>query len=592
MLDDVTAPAFFGVERSAKGRRWRARPADDRATADVARAHAAPDALARVLVSRGVTVEAAGDFLAPSLRAHFPDPSRFADMDRAAARLFDAIDAGRSLAVFADYDVDGATSAALLLRWWRAIGVKGMLYVPDRIAEGYGPSIDAFRTLQQRGVEVVVTVDCGATAHEPLSAAAAMGLEVIVVDHHQMADPPPAAAVINPNRADCTSDCGHLAAAGVTYVLLAALNREGRRRGFFSDTRPAPDLLQWLDLAALGTVCDVVPLVGVNRALVAQGLKVMARGANPGLAALAEVAGARDPASVTAAGFVYGPRINAGGRVGRADLGARLLSTDNAGEAALIARQLDALNTQRREIEQAVFDEAVTQIDADANAAAACIVMAAGVGWHPGVIGVVAGRLKERYGRPVCVIALPEDGLGLAKGSGRSIAGVDLGAAVAAARGAGLLASGGGHAMAAGLSVDPSQVTALRAFLSDAIAQAGPAPAPELCVDAAIAAAAVGRPLADAVAQAGPFGQGNPEPIFAAADVTIRAAREVGTGGHVRVSLEGADGGRFDAIAFRAADTDLGALLARPGERVHVAMRVKPGRGRYVDVEIEDAAAA
>ncbi len=591
MLDDTDSPAFFGVDCSAKGRRWRVRPADDHETAEMARVHDLPDALARLLVSRGVSVDAAADFLAPSLRAHFPDPSRFADMDRAAVRVLDAIEAGQALAVFADYDVDGATSAALLLRWWRAVGVKGALYVPDRIAEGYGPSTEAFRALKDRGAEVVITVDCGATAHEPLAAAAAMGLDVIVVDHHQMADPPPAAAVINPNRADCGSGCGHLAAAGVTYVLLAALNREGRRRGFFTDERPAPDLLQWLDLAALGTVCDVVSLTGVNRALVAQGLKVMARGANPGLAALAEVAGARDGATVTAAGFVYGPRINAGGRVGKADLGARLLSTDASGDAALIARQLDALNKQRREIEQAVFEEAVAQLDGDPDAVKDSTLVAAGVGWHPGVIGVVAGRLKERYGRPIFVIALPEDGLGLAKGSGRSVAGVDLGAAVAAARSAGLLASGGGHAMAAGLSVDPGHVAAFREFLRDVVDQAGPAPRPELCIDAAVSARAVARPLADAVAQAGPFGQGNPEPIFAAADLTVRAAREVGTG-HLRVSVEHADGGRFDAIAFRAADTDLGSMLARPGARVHLAMRVKAGRGRYVDVEIEDAAEA
>lgn len=593
--DAAQGGAFLGVSQSVKGRAWILRQADEAVVRLMAQRQDMPLPLARLLVSRGVALDEAEGFLNPSLRAQFPDPSSFVDMDNAAGAILDAMAAGRRLCVFADYDVDGATSGAQLLRWWRAAGVEAEHYVPDRLAEGYGPSAEAFQTLKDRGVELVVTVDCGAMAHDALEAGAAIGLDIVVIDHHQMtAAPPKAVAVVNPNRPDCRSGCGYMAAAGVTFVLLAALNREGRRRGLFTDANPAPDLLQWLDLAALGSICDVVPLQGANRALVAQGLKVMARRANPGLDALADVAEAREAASVTAAGFVYGPRINAGGRVGKANLGVRLLSTDEADEAAQIARQLDALNTQRREIEQAVLREARAQLDADLALDDKAVLIAAGAGWHPGVIGVVAGRLKERYGRPVIVIGLPhEDGdpEALGKGSGRSVAGVDLGAAVAAAREAGLLASGGGHAMAAGLSVAPNNIVALEAFLQDAVRRAGPVPAPVVEIDASVSAKGVTRALADSVRQAGPFGQGNPEPLFAVSDVRIASVREVGGGGHLRVRLTDADGASFNAIAFRATDTELGALLTTPDARVHVAVRVKPGQGRYVDVEIEDAAA-
>ncbi len=590
-VGSVMSATTFGVTQSAKGQRWISRRADEQVVGDMARRMDVPEALARVLVTRGVTMDTAADFLNPTLRGFFPDPASFVDMDAAAAVILDAVEAGRKLCVFADYDVDGATSAALLLRYWRALGVDGELYVPDRIDEGYGPNTEAFKALKARGVEVVVTVDCGAMAHEPLQAAAAEGLTVVVVDHHQMtAAPPIAAAVINPNRPDCQSGCGYLAAAGVTYVLLAALNREGRRRGVFTASRPAPDLLQWLDLTALGSVCDVVPLIGLNRALVTQGLKVINATPNLGVNALSAVAGVDRTISATTLGFVHGPRINAGGRVGQADLGARLLSTDDTREAETIAAQLHSLNTERRSIESDVLKAAIAQVDTDPKALDRSVIVAAGEGWHPGVVGVVAGRLKERYARPAVVIGVGRGEGAVGKGSARSVAGVDLGAAIAAVRDDGLLIAGGGHAMAAGLTVAPGKIDALAEALDARIRAQGPAQAPELHVDAEISARGVGRPLADCVAQAGPFGPGNPEPIFAARDLRVKGVREVGTG-HLRTTLEDEHGVRVHAIAFRAGDVGLADVL-RADARAHVALRVKPGKGNYVDVEIEDAASA
>lgn len=580
----------FGVARSVTGREWVLREAPEGLAAALARRLDAPEALGRILAARGVGLAEAEDFLAPSLRASFPDPSAFADMDAAAQALEEAIQENRRIAVFADYDVDGATSAAQLIRYLRARGREALLYVPDRIAEGYGPSAEAFATLKARGAEVVVTVDCGATAHAPLEAARDMGLAVIVVDHHQMAGPPPPAlAVVNPNRPDCRSGCGHLAAAGVTFVLLAAVNRLARARGAFTN-EAEPDLRTFLDLTALGTFCDVMPLIGVNRAFAAQGLKVMSARSNPGLAALAEVGRAPGAATAYTAGFIFGPRINAGGRVGQADLGAQLLSSDDPAFCRRIALALDCLNTQRRAIEQAVFEDAVAQLEADRANDGARLLVAAGQDWHPGVIGVVAGRLKERYGRPVFVVALPGPEGGLAKGSGRSTEGVDLGGAVAAARAAGLLAAGGGHAMAAGLSIAPARIGELQPFLADHISLAG-APAPRrLAIDALLSPSGANRALADTIARAGPFGPGNPEPVFAVGALRLAGRREVGTG-HLKATFEDAAGRRLEAIAFRAGDTGLGAALERPDARWAVAFKLRAGKGLFVDLQIEDVAA-
>ena len=396
--------------------------------------HGLTEPLARALASRGIGEADAADYLQPTLKALFPDPSSFLDMDRAAEILVDAFERGRRTVVFADYDVDGASSAAQLVRWFRHMGAELPIYVPDRMTEGYGPSPAAFRRLREQGAELVVTVDCGAAAYDAVAAAAEIGLEVVVIDHHLMReDPPPAAAVVNPNRPGCNSGQGNLAAAGVAFVLLAALNREARRRGLFKD-RAEPDLRQWLDLAALGAICDVTALTGFNRALASQGLKVMSAWANPGLKALMQVAKAEGPAGVFHAGFILGPRINAGGRIGRADLGARLLSTDDPAEALALAEQLDALNVSRKDVEREVTEQAIAAIEQRQSRPPRRLpaIVVRGEGWHPGVVGIVAGRLRERYRKPVVVIGV-DAAVGVGKGSGRSQPGVNLGRAVQAA---------------------------------------------------------------------------------------------------------------------------------------------------------------
>jgi single-stranded-DNA-specific exonuclease len=594
VADDPGPSAFLGVTRSLSGRAWRERPAD----ADLARQHGLKlglsEPLARALAARGVSADAAPDYLAPTLKALFPDPSSFLDMDRAVTILVDALIAARPMVVFADYDVDGASSAAQLVRWFRAMGHELPIYVPDRITEGYGPSPAAFRHLHEQGAELVVTVDCGAAAYDAIAAAGEIGLEVVVVDHHLMREAPPAAAaVVNPNRPGDTSGQGVLAAAGVTFVLLAALNREARRRGLFED-RAEPDLRQWLDLAAMGAICDVTQLTGFNRALVAQGLKVMSAWGNPGLKALLDVAKSTGPATTFHAGFILGPRINAGGRIGRSDLGARLLSTDDPEEARALAEELDALNVSRKDVEAQVTAEAIELVERGTNFdPEAPVLVAAGEGWHPGVIGIVAGRLRERYRKPVVVVGLdPVTGIG--KGSGRSQPGVNLGAAVQAAFEAGLLMSGGGHAMAAGLTVRRDGVPELRDFLIEALAaqRAEAMLGDAVDIDALVTPSGASRALFEDFQRLQPFGPGNPEPMFAAADVRIEQAAAM-RGGHVRCLLVDAAGGRLRAIAWRSQDTELGRRLAAGGGSLHVAGRLKAddwnGR-RGVQLEIEDAA--
>lgn len=583
MVSELAPPhtdALLGVERSLSGRKWRLRETDDRHVATIARQQGIPDALARVIAARGIPPEGAGAYLEPRLRDSFPDPSGLADMDRAASLIWDAVEAGRRIAVFADYDVDGATSAAQLVRWLRHVGRDAEIYIPDRIEEGYGPTAGAFETLRERGAELVVTLDCGAAAHEALRHGAGLGLDIVVIDHHLMeGDFPPAAALVNPNRPDDTSGCGHLAAAGVTFVLLAALNREGRRRDGFGPAGE-PDLLQWIDLAALGTVCDVVALEGLNRALVAQGLRVMGNWQQPGLRALAEKAGIDGAASVYHAGFLIGPRINAGGRVGRSDLGARLLTTDDPDEAARLAAELDALNAERRDIEAAVQDAALAQLER--QGADRAILVAAGEGWHPGVIGVVAGRLKDRFSKPVIVIGIDRRADGaVGKGSGRSVPGVNLGGAIAAARRDGLLIAGGGHAMAGGLTVDPDRINELVAYLdahlAPELAAAGDAMA--LRADGVLAASGVTADLAEMLERAGPFGQGNPEPRFALARMRVAFAKRVGSD-HVRFSLQDASGAAVPGISFRSADTPLGEALLGAGRGL--VARGGPGEARQL----------
>jgi single-stranded-DNA-specific exonuclease len=588
-------PDFLGVRRSLTGRPWRWRAASE----DLVRAHRAlrgvSEPVARAMAARGVSAADGGSFLEPTFRSLFPDPSSFADMDSAARILIDALVADRPMVVFADYDVDGAASAAQLVRWFRALGKDLPIHVPDRMAEGYGPSPAAFRRLREAGVELVVTLDCGACAHDAIAAAGEVGLTVVVIDHHQMrATAPGAAALVNPNRADCASGQGVLAAAGVTFVLLAALNREGRRRGLFAD-RTEPDLRRWLDLAALGGICDVTQLVGFNRALTVQGLKVMSAWANPGLAALMTAAGAaRLAPGVFECGFILGPRINAGGRIGRSDLGARLLATDDPAEAADLAAQLDALNHERRSVEAEILRQAIAAIETQDNLEpAAPAIVVAREDWHPGVVGIVASRLRERYRKPVVVIGLDRQG-DIGRGSGRSQAGVDLGAAVGAAFDAGLLMSGGGHPMAAGLAIRPAAVPEFRDFLCERLAaEAGAAAlADAVEIDALVTPAAAGRPLLDEFAALAPFGPGNPEPVFALAAVTAERPMEM-RGGHIRCTLADAAGVRLRAVAWRALQTDVGRRLMAGAPALHVAGRLRPDdwNGRAgAQLEIEDLA--
>ncbi len=594
MADGGAGLGFLGVTRSLSGRLWRERPADPALTRRHQLDHGLSEPLARALAARGVSAEAAADYLNPTLKALFPDPSSFADMDRAAAILVDALERKRPLVVFADYDVDGASSAAQLVRWFRVMGAELPIYVPDRILEGYGPSPAAFRRLKAEGAELVVTVDCGGAAHDALACAAEIGLEVVVIDHHLMRgeEVPAVAALVNPNRPDCASGQGHLAAAGVTFVLLAALNREARRRGLFGD-RPEPDLRTWLDLAAMGAICDVTHLTGFNRALATQGLKVMSAWRNPGLKALLDVAKSQGPASVFHAGFILGPRINAGGRIGRADLGARLLSTDDPTEAEALAQELDTLNASRKAVEQEVTEAAIAHIERESNQAEAPMLLVAADDWHPGVIGIVAGRLREKYRKPVIVVGV-DRAANVGKGSGRSQPGVNLGRAVQAAFDEGLLLAGGGHAMAAGLSVRPDTIPELRAFLCERLAAESEVAAAEdvIDVDALVAARGCDRALWNDFQRMAPFGPGNVEPTFAIADARVERPMAL-RGGHVRVTLTDGSGGRLKAVAWRCEGSETGRRLLQEGGAVHVAGRLKPDdwQGREgVEFEIEDVA--
>src|SRR5579862_1454548 len=591
-MDGSRSAAFLGVERSLCGRRWHARGGDDDA-AMLAERLGLPEIVARLLAQRGVGLDAAPAFLAPRLREQLPNPAHLRDMVAAVERLVRAIRDGERIVVFGDYDVDGATSAALLLRFFAAVGGHASVYVPDRLREGYGPNAPALVRLKAEGAAVAVTVDCGATAHMPLAAAAAAGLDVIVVDHHQT-EPllPRAVAVVNPNRLDEESPHGMLAAVGVAFLLVVALNRALREAGWYRE-RAEPDLLQWLDLVALGTVCDVVPLIGVNRALVAQGIKVARAMANPGIKALAAIGGVAAPLDAYHLGFVLGPRVNAGGRVGAADLGARLLATDDPSLAAELATRLDGYNRERRAIEAETLAAAIDAVEAAPQSPS--LVFVAGEGWHPGVIGIVAARLKERYERPACVVALAD---GIGKGSGRSVPGVALGAAVIAARQAGLLINGGGHAMAAGFTVAAERLDALREFLAERLGdgRGGERLVPELAIDGALAAAGACAGLIDHLDALAPYGAANPEPRFAFPGLQVVHVEPVGTG-HLRLSLADPLGAaRLKAIAFRAAESPLGEFLAAArGRAVHVAGHLRRDSyrgGDAVQLVIDDAAAA
>lgn len=520
------------------------------------------DIVTQLLLSRGVARDDVDRHRSPSLRAFLPDPSEFRDMDAAAERLAQAVLSNETITIYGDYDVDGATSAALLVRLLRMLGHDGRYYIPDRLLEGYGPSGEALVRIAEEGSSLIVTVDCGAMAHEALGMAHEAGVDVIVVDHHKCsAELPRAAALVNPNRLD-ESDVGaahgHLAAVGVAFLLAVATVRALRQRDYFAD-RTEPDLFALLDLVALGTVADVAALNGLNRALVAQGLKVMAKRDNIGMAALIDASRLSRPPSCSDLGFALGPRINAGGRVGESTLGVRLLTSTDPDEAQTIAAQLSRLNEERRAIEAAVQEAAEEQIERNHNRA---VLVLAGRGWHPGVIGIVAGRIKEKTGKPALVIALDADEAGQGKGSGRSIHGVDLGAQIIAAREAGLLVAGGGHAMAAGLTIAPGKVDALADWLDDRLGAAVSAAMAKqaLLFDLALAPGGLTPHLVTTLESAGPYGMGWPGPRVAVGPVRLVKADLVGTD-HVRLIARGEDGASFKAIAFRAAQSDMGQAL-------------------------------
>jgi len=596
-VSDPNLRLFLDVEASALGRPWRPRldvAGEQRALAIVQR-HGVTDILSRVLAGRGVGIDEASAYLDPTLRALMPDPSVLQDMDAAVERLARAVTQKETVAIFGDYDVDGACSAALLASFLDACGVPRIVRIPDRIFEGYGPNAEAIKELHAAGADLLVTVDCGTTSHEVLAGARALGLDTIVLDHHQAPENLPDALIVNPNRQDDLSGLGALCAAGVVFMTLVGLNRALRSMGFWSATRPAPDLLQSLDLVALATVADVAPLTGLNRAFVVKGLAVLRARGRRGLAALMDVARLVGPPQAWHLGFLLGPRINAGGRIGDAALGAKLLLTEDPTEAQKIAAELDRLNHERRAIELATVEAAQAEADlALGQSGEGAAIVVAGEDWSPGIVGLVASRLKERFQRPAFAIALTGK---TGTGSGRSIAGVDLGSAVRAGVDAGLLVKGGGHAMAAGITIQRERLGEFRAFLEQKLATkvAAAREKDALFVDSAITAAGATRDLVHAVAAAGPFGAGAPEPIFVLPRHRIVNIMPVGED-HLRVSAQAADGARLDAMAFRAGASGLAeALPALAGGPAHLAVTLSldhyGGRER-VQARILDAARA
>jgi single-stranded-DNA-specific exonuclease len=578
------------VTRSFSGRRWNLAACDEEVARALAMRFEIPALVARLLIARGIGAESAADYLNPTLKRLLPDPSVLQDMDAAVARMAAAVTHDEPVAVFGDYDVDGSCSAALLHGFLKSVGTAPRIYIPDRLTEGYGPSAAALLRLKEEGIRLVVTVDCGAGAFDAISAARNAGLDVIVLDHHATERDPPALAHVNPNRRGDASGLGHVCAAGIVFLFLVGLNRALRQAGWYA-TRAEPDLLAFMDIVGLATVCDVVPLTGLNRAFVKGGLAKLDKLERLGLAALSRVAGAAPPFTPYHLGFVFGPRINAGGRVGRCSLGVELLTATDEQTADECAAALDLHNRERQAIEKLILEEAIALAASQDNWP---FLYLAGEGWHPGVVGIVAGRLKDRFGKPSFVAGF-EGGLG--RGSARSVAGVDIGRIVRDAREAGVLDAGGGHAMAAGFSLRPEQSEPFRAHLAssfdalrDTVAHAA-----DLAIDAVVSPAGATPSLVRDIARAGPFGAGNPEPLVVVPDAEVVFADIVGQD-HVRLRLRGGDGARLDAIAFRTASTALGkGLLGARGQQIHAAGRLRTddwnGRTR-VQLQLEDAAPA
>ena len=596
-LADPVQRAFLNVERSVTGQRWVSRldqAGQNRALA-ISQVHGLSDLIARVLAGRGVTMDDALAFLDPTIRALMPDPDTLTDCTRAAARIVTAISKGERVAIFGDYDVDGAASSALLYRFLHHFGVDAVIYIPDRIFEGYGPNPTAIGQLIDAGAQLLVTVDCGSTSHEALAVAEARGIDVVVIDHHQVGTQlPPCVALVNPNREDDLSGQGHLCAAGVVFLVLVNAVRQLREAR--NDRVASFDLLALLDLVALATVCDVVPLKGLNRAYVVKGLIAARHMQNPGLAALFRKAGLGGPVTPYHFGFLVGPRINAGGRIGDAALGSRLLTLDDEGAADEIAAKLDELNRERQVMEVAMLAEAEAEALAEyGDGNAASIIVTARENWHPGIVGLLAARLKEKFRRPAFAIAFDPNGRG--SGSGRSISGFDIGRIVRAAVDEGLLVKGGGHAMAAGLTVERTNLGRLRTFFEERAKDSvrDLVSAETLKIDGALGAAGANLALVDLLERAGPYGAGHPQPIFALPAHRLRDSRQVGSS-HVKVTLESQDGSRIEGIAFRAFETPLGdLLLSRRGETIHVAASISADlwQGtRRVQLRVIDAALA
>ena len=570
-------PIFLQVERSILGRRWRARldSSGESQSLALTQAYGLDDLLARILVGRGVLLSDLETYLNPSLRALLPNPASLQDMTQAVARLARALTSGEQVAVFGDYDVDGACSAALLIDYFRAAGgLEPLLHIPDRIFEGYGPNVEAIQQLAAQGAKLLITVDCGTTSHEALAAARSLGMDVIVLDHHQAPLDLPNAMIVNPNRQDDLSGQGILCAAGVVFLALVALNRALQELGWWDEERRAPDLLAALDLVALATVADVAPLTGLNRAFVVQGLKVLSNRHRLGLAALFAVSRLEGPLKAQHLGFALGPRINAGGRIGDASLGCRLLTISNSSEAERLAAQLDRLNVERREIEQRSVDEALALAEQRfiKTNRLSCLIVESD-DWHPGVVGLIASRLKDRFNIPSFAFASKGNKL---TGSGRSLSGVDIGRAVRNCVEAGVAEKGGGHAMAAGVTLDREQLGAFRDYLNDHLADAVDRSREEdaLIIDGALTGRAVNIALLEKLSRAGPFGQGNPEPLFVLPNQQVVSVTVVGDR-HLRTRLRSGDGATLDAMAFRAAEAPLGqALLKGIGGHFHIAARI------------------
>jgi single-stranded-DNA-specific exonuclease len=592
LAETLRAEAAFGVARSFSGRRWRLRAAREDAARTLSLSGNISPLLARLLAAREVLPEQVDDIVNPTLKRLLPDPSILKDMDVAVARTRAAIERGEKIAVFGDYDVDGSTSTALVSEFLSALCQPPRIYVPDRLTEGYGPSARALLQLKDEGAGLVITVDCGAVATDALTAARDAGLDVIVLDHHAVESPPPAFAQVNPNQPGDRSGLGYLCAAGVTFLFLVALNRSLRDSGWYAANGiPEPDLRDQLDLVGLATICDVVPLIGVNRAFVRAGLAKLSAVARPGLRALAAIASIAPPFTPYHLGFMFGPRINAGGRVGRCSLGAELLIEKDLAQADELATRLDLHNKERQAIEKLILEDATQMASTQSNTP---FILVHGEGWHSGVVGIVAGRLKERFNKPALVAGF-EGGAG--RGSARSIPGVDIGAIVRAAHEKGLLESGGGHAMAAGFSLGGARLDAFREFLELQFSGKGEAldAANELLLDLALAPSGATTGFVADLARIGPFGSGNPEPLVVIPDARVAFADVVGKD-HVRLRLTGGDGARLDAIAFRTAATPLGeGLLKSRGKLIHAAGRLKSdewnGRAR-VQLQLEDAALA